>query len=186
MKASQQGQKQISSSFRIDDILEIEDPKTDNTKEDLLITSRSKYHRVKKKRRARTAFSYDQLLSLEAKFNQTRYLSVCERFNLAVALNLSESQIKIWFQNRRTKWKKQHPGMDVTAVCSQQQECHNEPIYNPFLLNQGIDASHNAQFYFQLNSGMIFDCLSHCSKTTIQSPLSTFGGLACKPLKSTD
>jgi len=68
-----------------------------------------------KPRRARTAFTYEQLVSLENKFKTTRYLSVCERLNLALSLNLTETQVKIWFQNRRTKWKKQHPGMDVNC-----------------------------------------------------------------------
>nr|XP_045591589.1 homeobox protein slou-like [Procambarus clarkii] len=68
-----------------------------------------------KPRRARTAFTYEQLVSLENKFKQTRYLSVCERLNLALALNLTETQVKIWFQNRRTKWKKQNPGCDVNT-----------------------------------------------------------------------
>ncbi|XP_037068742.1 NK1 transcription factor-related protein 1-like, partial [Pollicipes pollicipes] len=68
-----------------------------------------------KPRRARTAFTYEQLVSLENKFKQTRYLSVCERLNLALSLNLTETQVKIWFQNRRTKWKKQNPGVDVNS-----------------------------------------------------------------------
>lgn len=68
-----------------------------------------------KARRARTAFTYEQLVALENKFKSTRYLSVCERLNLAVALQLSETQVKIWFQNRRTKWKKHNPGMDANA-----------------------------------------------------------------------
>ncbi|KAF6778191.1 hypothetical protein AHF37_02121 [Paragonimus kellicotti] len=68
-----------------------------------------------KPRRARTAFTYEQLVTLENKFKTTRYLSVCERLNLALALNLTETQVKIWFQNRRTKWKKQNPGKDVNV-----------------------------------------------------------------------
>ncbi|CAL8299206.1 unnamed protein product [Merluccius merluccius] len=67
-----------------------------------------------KPRRARTAFTYEQLVALESKFRATRYLSVCERLNLALSLSLTETQVKIWFQNRRTKWKKQHPGADST------------------------------------------------------------------------
>ncbi|VDP70136.1 unnamed protein product, partial [Echinostoma caproni] len=74
-----------------------------------------------KPRRARTAFTYEQLVTLENKFKTTRYLSVCERLNLALALNLTETQVKIWFQNRRTKWKKQNPGKEV-----------NVPTANPF------------------------------------------------------
>eukprot|EP00066_Takifugu_rubripes_P002229 XP_003964016.1 PREDICTED: NK1 transcription factor-related protein 2 [Takifugu rubripes] len=67
-----------------------------------------------KPRRARTAFTYEQLVALENKFRTTRYLSVCERLNLALSLSLTETQVKIWFQNRRTKWKKQNPGVDST------------------------------------------------------------------------
>lgn len=68
-----------------------------------------------KPRRARTAFTYEQLVALENKFKTTRYLSVCERLNLALQLSLTETQVKIWFQNRRTKWKKQNPGLDVNS-----------------------------------------------------------------------
>jgi homeobox protein Nkx-1 len=46
-----------------------------------------------KPRRARTAFTYEQLVSLENKFKTTRYLSVCERLNLALSLNLTETQV---------------------------------------------------------------------------------------------
>ena len=47
-----------------------------------------------KPRRARTAFTYEQLVALEHKFKTTRYLSVCERLNLALALNLTETQVR--------------------------------------------------------------------------------------------
>ena len=77
--------------------------------------STSSESRAGKPRRARTAFTYEQLVALENKFKTTRYLSVCERLNLALSLNLTETQIKIWFQNRRTKWKKQNPGLDVNS-----------------------------------------------------------------------
>ncbi|NP_997995.2 NK1 transcription factor related 2-like,a isoform X1 [Danio rerio] len=69
-------------------------------------------HSCAKPRRARTAFTYEQLVALENKFRATRYLSVCERLNLALSLSLTETQVKIWFQNRRTKWKKQNPGVE--------------------------------------------------------------------------
>ena len=48
-----------------------------------------------KPRRARTAFTYEQLVSLENKFKTTRYLSVCERLNLALSLNLTETQVNV-------------------------------------------------------------------------------------------
>ncbi|CAB1343700.1 unnamed protein product [Coregonus sp. 'balchen'] len=73
-------------------------------------------HDCVKPRRARTAFTYEQLVALENKFRSTKYLSVCDRLNLALSLSLTETQVKIWFQNRRTKWKKQNPGADSTMT----------------------------------------------------------------------
>lgn len=94
-----------------------------------------------KPRRARTAFTYEQLVALENKFKTTRYLSVCERLNLAMSLSLTETQVKIWFQNRRTKWKKQNPGMDATAP--------TRPILPPpTLAHCGSPYIFNAQHHF--------------------------------------
>jgi len=53
-----------------------------------------------KPRRARTAFTYEQLVALENKFKQTRYLSVCERLNLALSLNLTETQVLLYASYR--------------------------------------------------------------------------------------
>ncbi|XP_023224419.1 brain-specific homeobox protein homolog [Centruroides sculpturatus] len=58
-------------------------------------------------RKPRQAYSAKQLERLEAEFKIDKYLSVSKRMELSSALNLTEVQIKTWFQNRRTKWKKQ-------------------------------------------------------------------------------
>ncbi|KAJ0012843.1 hypothetical protein NQD34_017177 [Periophthalmus magnuspinnatus] len=60
-----------------------------------------------KSRRNRTAFTLEQLEILEHSFQRCHYLSVLDRHNIATHLHLSETQVKIWFQNRRTKWKKE-------------------------------------------------------------------------------
>lgn len=90
--------------------------------------------KVSKPRRIRTAFTYEQLVALENKFRTTRYLSVCERLNLALSLGLSETQVKIWFQNRRTKWKKQNPGQDVNGPTCPSTELNigAEPLQSPY------------------------------------------------------
>lgn len=58
-------------------------------------------------RKPRQAYSAEQLECLEAEFKLDKYLSVSKRMELSEMLNLTEVQIKTWFQNRRTKWKKQ-------------------------------------------------------------------------------
>ncbi|XP_069358172.1 homeobox protein engrailed-2b-like [Maniola hyperantus] len=58
-------------------------------------------------RKPRQAYSAKQLERLESEFKLDKYLSVSKRMELSKALGLTEVQIKTWFQNRRTKWKKQ-------------------------------------------------------------------------------
>ncbi|NXS52949.1 VEX1 protein, partial [Brachypteracias leptosomus] len=57
--------------------------------------------------RPRTKFSAAQLQELERSFREQRYIGASEKQRLAAVLNLSQSQIKTWFQNRRMKFKRQ-------------------------------------------------------------------------------
>jgi hypothetical protein len=57
--------------------------------------------KVKKARRRRTAFTHAQLQFLERKFRCQKYLSVADRADVAEGLNLTETQVKTWYQNRR-------------------------------------------------------------------------------------
>ncbi|KAJ7305214.1 hypothetical protein JRQ81_011124 [Phrynocephalus forsythii] len=59
-----------------------------------------------KKKHTRPTFTGHQIFALEKTFEQTKYLAGPERARLAYSLGMSESQVKVWFQNRRTKWRK--------------------------------------------------------------------------------
>lgn len=61
-----------------------------------------------RKKRPRTAFTAAQIKALESEFEKNKYLSVSKRMQLSKQLKLTETQIKIWFQNRRTKWKRKY------------------------------------------------------------------------------
>ena len=60
-----------------------------------------------KPKRIRTIFTPEQLERLEKEFERQQYMVGAERHYLAASLDLTETQVKVWFQNRRIKWRKQ-------------------------------------------------------------------------------
>ncbi|XP_035255578.1 T-cell leukemia homeobox protein 1-like [Anguilla rostrata] len=60
-----------------------------------------------KKKKPRTSFTRLQICELEKRFHRQKYLASTERASLAKSLKMTDAQVKTWFQNRRTKWRRQ-------------------------------------------------------------------------------
>ncbi|KAF4518579.1 hypothetical protein B566_EDAN012406 [Ephemera danica] len=86
----------------------------------------------KKQRKARTAFTDHQLQTLEKSFERQKYLSVQDRMELAAKLGLSDTQVKTWYQNRRTKWKRQTAvGLELLAEAGNYAALQRHLMYGP-------------------------------------------------------
>ncbi|XP_018496868.2 T-cell leukemia homeobox protein 3-like [Galendromus occidentalis] len=60
-----------------------------------------------KRKKPRTSFTRMQICELEKRFHKQKYLASAERAQLAKQLKMTDAQVKTWFQNRRTKWRRQ-------------------------------------------------------------------------------
>ncbi|NWI99408.1 NKX63 protein, partial [Crypturellus undulatus] len=91
-----------------------------------------------KKKHTRPTFTGHQIFALEKTFEQTKYLAGPERARLAYSLGMTESQVKVWFQNRRTKWRKksalepssssQRAGGGERAASEPEDDEYNKPL----------------------------------------------------------
>ena len=76
-----------------------------------------------KAKRVRTIFTAEQLERLEGEFARQQYMVGPERLYLAHELRLTEAQVKVWFQNRRIKWRKVNHEQQCQAVNEHRQRC---------------------------------------------------------------
>ena len=93
-----------------------------------------------KKKKLRPLFSAHQIQTMEKEFAKCRYVTESRRAELASDLNLTEMQVKTWFQNRRTKWKKET--QDKGEVQSSEM-----PIFCGGTREQGFLGTNTVSFY---------------------------------------
>ncbi|KAM6153552.1 homeobox protein DBX2 [Erethizon dorsatum] len=76
----------------------------------------------------RAVFSEDQRKALEKMFQKQKYISKTDRKKLAINLGLKESQVKIWFQNRRMKWRNSKEKEVLSNRCTPEVSLQEDPL----------------------------------------------------------
>ncbi|KDR15934.1 Homeobox protein not2 [Zootermopsis nevadensis] len=94
-----------------------------------------------KSKRVRTIFTQEQLERLEAEFERQQYMVGPERLYLAHALQLTEAQVKVWFQNRRIKWRKQHLELQHQRLAAMKQQLQHQHLHGEDVEDSEIDSS---------------------------------------------
>ena len=79
----------------------------------LIATAHPRFRPIKSGRQPRSQFSAYQIDMLSRRFEQCRYVSYSERVHMARELSMSEHQVKVWFQNRRTKERRKRENNEV-------------------------------------------------------------------------
>ncbi|KAL9967317.1 hypothetical protein ACROYT_G025517 [Oculina patagonica] len=104
-----------------------------------------KRRRPMRKKKQRPLFSPHQIQTMEKEFAKQRYVTEDRRAQLASEVNLTETQVKTWFQNRRTKWKKETRD-EASAATRRPSQDDMEHVslaaqrMNPFCQNICIDS----------------------------------------------
>ncbi|KAL3863126.1 hypothetical protein ACJMK2_004898, partial [Sinanodonta woodiana] len=91
----------------------------------------------KQRRKPRVLFSQAQVYELDRRFAQQRYLSAPEREQLAQMLKLTPTQVKIWFQNKRYKYKRQRQDRNLQELSSLQLPPRPRHVNVPVLVKDG-------------------------------------------------
>lgn len=129
-----------------------------------------------KKRKRRVLFTKQQIYELERRFRYQRYLSAPEREQLGRMINLTPTQVKIWFQNHRYKQKKQ---ATEAGEFKDSHSLYPRTVPVPVLIREGqpcyaSDFSNNVGNYFANQFPPTYDCTnSYGNSYSYTAPISS-------------
>ncbi|KAI2797844.1 Homeobox protein hmx3 [Blomia tropicalis] len=145
----------------------------------------------KRKKKTRTVFTRSQVFQLESTFDMKRYLSSSERAGLAASLHLTETQVKIWFQNRRNKWKRQLAAELEAANMAQRMRSvpmlyHPSAVEGPTSTTATASAAigsidHSIQ---QALTSYYYSSISSAMSTNVPTTITTLSAAIVEPLST--
>ncbi|XP_011342232.1 homeobox protein SMOX-3 isoform X2 [Ooceraea biroi] len=134
----------------------------------LVVQNQGNAKRLTKSKRTRTAYTSEQLIELEREFDLGRYLCRSRRIMIANNLKLTEKQIKVWFQNRRMKYKKEESSAEKSE-CSKSSEM-TDNYKNP--LNNSRVTMSEATFKTVTSDSKSSTWITPLDNSTVHSPAS--------------
>lgn len=129
---------------------------------------------LNKKRKRRILFTKQQTFELEKRFRQQRYLSAHERENLAGLINLSPTQVKIWFQNHRYKIKR----------ARQEKSSNDQVSFNQMICQNQRHSNRNSMMSLSLTQNLNRDNSHESMKNYSKSPSSSSSSMSSSSAKS--
>ncbi|XP_022251331.1 H2.0-like homeobox protein [Limulus polyphemus] len=94
---------------------------------------------------SRAVFSNLQRKGLEKRFVIQKYITKPDRRQLAATLGLTDAQVKVWFQNRRMKWRHSKEGREELAKLNQKSAKATERSENELVIKSGVDSDNTTE-----------------------------------------